>query len=143
MNILPRAWIKAAFVLPLCLAACMPVADSRPASISGGVYFDCDKDGECGEDETGIADMYVRLYYGACGENMVQTHKTDKNGYCTFSGLEPGEYCIFPDFELKTCGYGGNFPTTAITRHVTLESGMQAELERFGFGDLSGVQSER
>lgn len=83
MNILPSAWIKALFVLPLCLAACTPVADSNTASISGDVYFDCDKDGKCGEDETGIADMYVRLYYGACGKNMIQTHKTEFCGCCS------------------------------------------------------------
>ncbi len=137
MSILTRSLILASFVLPLLLTACTPASNSRPASISGGVYFDCNKDGKCGEDETGISNMYVRLYFGACGQNMVQTHKTDKNGNFTFSGLDPGEYCVFPDFKLKTCGYGGNFPTTAITRHVTLESGMQAKLEHFGFGDLS------
>jgi len=61
MNVLIRSLIQALFVLPLLLTACTPATDSRPASISGGVYFDCDKDGKCGEDETGIPDMYVRL----------------------------------------------------------------------------------
>ena len=137
MSNLQRAWITALFFLPLFLAACTPVEQSSTASISGGVYFDCDKDGECGEEDTGIADMYVRLYFGACGENMVQTHRTDKNGDFSFKGLEPGEYCVYPDFELKTCGYDGNFPTTAITRKVTLKAGTNVEIKKFGFGDLS------
>ena len=137
MSYSQRAWITALFILPFVLSACTPVEQSRAASITGGVYFDCDKDGECGEDETGIADMYVRLYFGACGENMIQTHKTDKNGDFSFAGLLPGEYCVYPDYELKTCGYDGNFPTTAITRKITLKSGENAELEKFGFGDLS------
>ena len=137
MSNLQRAWITALFFLPLFLSACAPVEQSSTASISGGVYFDCDKDGECGEEDTGIADMYVRLYFGACGENMIQTHKTDKNGDFSFTALEPAEYCVYPDFELRTCGFDGNFPTTAITRHVTLKAGTNVEIEKFGFGDLS------
>ena len=82
--------------------------------------------------------MSIRLYFGACGENLLQTHKTNEKGEFMFSELAPGEYCIYPDFEFKTCGYGGNFPTTAITRHVTLESGTKADLVWFGFGNLSG-----
>lgn len=82
--------------------------------------------------------MSIRLYFGACGENLLQTHYTDEQGEFLFSGLAPGEYCVFPDFELKSCGYGGNFPTTPISRHVTLESGMEANLVWFGFGNLSG-----
>ncbi len=138
MNTSQKIWIPVLFFLSLCLAACTPVAEPQTASISGGIYFDCDKDGACGNDETGIADMPVRLYFGACGENMLQTHKTDQKGEFLFSGLAPGEYCVFPDFELKTCGYGGNAPTTSISRHVTLESGMKADLVWFGFGILAG-----
>ena len=57
MSYSQRAWITALFILPFFLSACTPVEQSRAASISGAVYFDCDKDGDCGEDETGIADM--------------------------------------------------------------------------------------
>lgn len=137
MNSAQKTCIKVLFTLPLYLAACTPVAETTTASITGGIYFDCDKDGRCSNAETGIADMTVRLYFGACGENMVQSHETDENGEFTFSGLAPGEYCVYPDFELKNCGYSGNFPTTAISRHVTLESGMKADLTWFGFGTLS------
>ena len=138
MNTLKGAWIQVLFVLSMWLVACTPVAEPNTASISGRVYCDCDKNGECDDAESGIAGMRIRLFFGACGENMLQTHQTDKNGEFNFSGLAPGEYCVFPDFELKTCGYGGNFPTTPISRKVTLESGMKANIVWFGFGNLSG-----
>jgi len=138
MNISLKTWIPVLIILLLSLAACTPVADPHTASISGGVYCDCDKDGECADAETGIPNMKVRLYFGACGENMLQTHLTNKEGEFMFSGLTAGEYCVFPDFKLKTCGFGGNAPTTPISRHVTLENGMKAEIVWFGFGDLSG-----
>ena len=138
MNTTQKIWSFLASIMLLCIAACTPVEEPHTASISGGVFFDCNKDGECEEDEAGIAGMCVRLYAGACGENMIQNHTSDKLGEFTFTELAPGEYCVISDFELLTCGYAGNHPTTSISRHVTLEAGMNAELEWFGFGNLSG-----
>lgn len=138
MNTTQKIWSFLAFIMLLCIAACTPAEEPQTASISGGVFFDCNKDGECEEDEAGIAGMCVRLYAGACGENMIQNHTSDELGEFTFTGLAPGEYCVISDFELLTCGYAGNHPTTSISRHVTLEAGMNAELEWFGFGNLSG-----
>jgi hypothetical protein len=138
MNSPQKIWIRLLFILPVWLAACTPTAEPPTASISGGVYFDCDKNATCDTDECGIADMPIRLYYGTCGENMLQTHATNEKGEFLFSGLAPGDYCVYPDFELKTCGYGGNFPTTAISRPVTLEAGTKVDLVWFGFGNLSG-----
>ncbi len=132
------AWLQVLFIPLLYLSACTPAADPHTASITGGIYFDCDKDGECADDETGIADMCVRLYSGACGEDLMQTHSTNDKGEFTFTELAAGDYCVLSDFELKTCGFGGNFPTTSISRSVTLEVGMKADLEWFGFGDISG-----
>ena len=132
-----KVFIRAVCVLSLSLAACTPVEEQKPASISGRVYFDVDQSSSCEEDETGIEDMSIRLFAGGCGEDMLQTHYTDENGEFIFSGLAAGEYCVVPDFEFKTCGWGGNLPTTAISRHVTLESGMKADLVWFGFGTLS------
>lgn len=138
MKSLQKTLIHLLFILPLFLAACTPVEEPKTASISGGIFFDCDKDGECAEDETGLAGMCVRLYYGGCGENMLQMHTTNETGEFLFEELAAGEYCVIADFDLLTCGYGGNHPTTSISRHVTLEAGMKAELEWFGFGNLSG-----
>jgi len=138
MSFLQRNWIPVLFILSLFLTACTPVEEPQTASIAGGIFFDCDKDGECADDETGIAGMCVRLYQGACGENMIQNHTTNEEGEFLFSGLAAGDYCVISDFELKTCGYDGNAPTTSISRKVTLTSGMNAELEWFGFGNLSG-----
>ena len=140
MNIRQKVCLQLLFVLSLFLLACTPVEEPKTASISGGIYTDCDKNAQWESSEEGIADMPVRLYFGGCGENLLQTHQTDEKGEFLFSGLAPGEYCVFPDFEFKTCGYAGNFPTTAITRHVTLESGTKADLVWFGFGNLSGSE---
>jgi len=133
-----KVLIQLLFILPLILAACTPAEEPMTASISGGVFFDCDKDGECAEDEAGIAEMCIRLYFGGCGENMIQNHTTNKEGEFEFTGLAAGEYCVLADFDLLTCGFGGNHPTTSISRNVTLESGMHLELEWFGFGKLAG-----
>lgn len=138
MNTSQNTWSLALLLLSLCLAACTPVTEPDTASISGGVYFECSDDDQVENGNTGIADMNIRLYFGACGENLVQTHVTNEKGEFLFSGLAPGEYCVFPDFELRTCGYGGNFPTSPISRNVTLESGMKADLSWFGFRSLSG-----
>jgi hypothetical protein len=132
-----KACIRALCVLSLSLTACTPVEEQKPASISGRVYFDVDQSSSCEKNETGIEGMSIRLYAGACGESMLQTHYTDENGEFIFPGLAPGEYCVIPDFEFKTCGWDGNLPTTAISRKVTLESGMKADLVWFGFGTLS------
>jgi len=137
MNSLKSACVRVLAILPLCLAACTPAEAPKTASISGRVYLDVDISGGCVK-ETGIADMPVRLYFGACGENMLETHYTDENGEFVFPDLAPGDYCVIPDFEFKTCGYAGNFPTTGISRHVTLENGTKADLVWFGFGDISG-----
>ena len=140
MKPLQKACVQALCVLPLFLVACTPVEEPKTASISGGIYTDCDKNAQWENTEEGIAAMSVRLYFGACGENLLQTHLTDDKGEFIFTDLAPGEYCVYPDFELQTCGYAGNSPTTGITRHVTLESGTKADLVWFGFGNLSGSE---
>lgn len=138
MNTLAKTGVYLMFILLLGLLACTPVEDSNSASISGRVFFDCDKDGECANDEDGIAGMCVRLYFGSCGENMLQNRTTGENGDFLFTGLAAGKYCVMADPELRTCGFAGNHPTTSISRHVTLEDGMHADIEWFGFGNLSG-----
>jgi len=172
MKISARIGIYLLFILLLGFAACTPVEDSNTASISGRVFFDCNKDGECEDDENGIADMCVRLsgrvffdcnkdgeceddengiadmcvrlYFGSCSaENLLQNHTTNENGDFQFTGLAAGEYCVMTDPELLTCGFAGNNPTTSLSRHVKLEDGMHADLEWFGFGNLSGDSDAR
>jgi hypothetical protein len=138
MNTLKSTWTQVLFVMFLSLAACTPVEEPQTASISGGIFFDADRNGKHSEDEVGKADMCVRLYQGGCGENMIENHSTNEKGEFLFTKLAVGEYCVITDFELLTCGYGGNDPTTAISRHVKLENGLHAELDWFGFSILSG-----
>ena len=137
MKALQKIILQVTCTLSLFPASCTPVEEPETASISGGIYTDCDKNAQWENSEKGIANMPVRLYHGDCGENLLQSHQTNENGEFLFTGLAPGEYCVYPDFEFKSCGYAGNFPTTAITRHVTLESGTKADLVWFGFGNLS------
>ena len=138
MNTLKSTLILVLYALSLCFSACTPVEEPKTASISGGVFVDVDENGKYSEDEVGQAEMCVRLYQGACGENMLENHTTNEKGEFQFTNLAPGEYCVVTDFELLTCGFGGNNPTTSISRKVKLESGMHAELEWFGFSNLSG-----
>lgn len=137
MSAILKACARAVLIISLPLAACTPLEEQIPASISGRVYFDFDQSSSCENSETGIEGMSIRLYSGACGESMLQTHYTDENGEFLFSGLAPGEYCVVPDFEFKTCGWDGNLPTTGVSRNVTLQNGMKADLVWFGFGSLS------
>lgn len=50
---LQKACIQVLCILPLCLAACTPVEESKTASISGRVYFNVDISGECSNNEYG------------------------------------------------------------------------------------------
>jgi hypothetical protein len=138
MNAFKANWVQILFILSLCLTACMPAEEAKTASISGGSFFDADGNGTFSEGETGVANMCVRLYHGACGENMIENRNTNEKGEFQFNKLAAGDYCVVSDFELLTCGYGGNHPTNSISRHVTLESGMNTEIEWFGFTNLSG-----
>jgi len=142
MNFSHRVFLRLFFILMLGLAACTPVEEPNTASISGRVFLDSDNSGECENSESGIAGMTVRLYAGVCGENLLQTHYTNDSGEFIFSELAPGEYCVFPDFEYRSCGFAGNYPTKGISRRVTLESGTKADLVWFGFGNLSGDKQD-
>jgi len=142
MNFSHKAFLQLSFILILGLVACTPVEEPDTASISGRVFLDSDNSGECENSESGIAGMTVRLYAGVCGENLLETHYTNDSGEFIFSDLAPGEYCVFPDFEYRSCGFAGNYPTKGISRRVTLESGMKADLVWFGFGNLSGDKQD-
>jgi len=142
MKISQKACVPLLIFLALGLEACTPVEQPNTASITGRVYLDADNSGECENGESGIAGMSIRLYSGVCGENLLQTHYTNDSGEFVFSELAPGEYCVFPDFEYRSCGFAGNYPTKGISRRVTLESGMKADLVWFGFGNLSGKEQD-
>jgi len=116
------------------VAACTANQNQTTGSITGGVYNDCNNDGECDCDDKGIADITVRLYEGACGEFMIRSQQSDLQGEFAFRELSPGEYCVMTDV-LPTCGgYAGNAPTTSISRKITLEPGQDIDLLWFGYG---------
>ncbi len=114
------------------LAACNQ-QNQTPGKITGGVFCDCNKDGECDQNEEGINNVTVRLYMGACGEQLYETTTTDAQGQFAFTGLEPGDYCVFPDLDPVCGGYAGNFPTSSINRNVTVDPGETTDLLWFGY----------
>lgn len=130
-----RSWVVLLLgvVCIFLLVACNQGQDQTPGKITGGVFCDCNKDGECDQNEEGMANIAVRLYVGACGEQLYETTKTDAKGQFAFTDLEPGDYCVFPDVEPVCGGYAGNYPTSSINRNVTVDAGETTDLLWFGY----------
>jgi hypothetical protein len=100
--------------------------------ITGRVFLDENadtffKDCDC---DCGLEHIPIRLYRNDCGGLIVQTAKTDAEGYFHFDGLEPGPYCLMPDIKMICEGYQ---PTKSITQKVEVKAGEQVEAEWFGY----------
>ena len=115
------------------LAACGSNGGDQPGTIVGDVFIDCDQDGECDCEEMGFADVSIQIFHDDCGGVPMQTIDTDDEGNFEFTGLEPGPYCVMSNLK-PNCG--GHFPTTTITREVTLEAGQMLQLESFGYTEM-------
>ena len=100
--------------------------------IAGRVFLDENADTEFRECDCdcGMEAIPVRLYRGACGGLIVQTARTDKDGYFSFRSLEAGDYCLMPVPKLICEGYQ---PTKPITQAVRVRAGEVTEAEWFGF----------
>lgn len=99
-------------------------------SISGRVYFDENADTECDECECGLEEVEIRLYLGSCGKTLIQTVKTNEEGYFIFEDVAPDNYCVYSDLSITCDGY---LPTTSISRETELNPGENIELEWFGY----------
>lgn len=117
----------------LALVGCSSnIQDVLPGEISGRVYLDDDADAEC--DDCGcdfyLEDVVIQLYKENCGGLVQQTTTTDLDGIFKFSGLTPGEYCLYPKVKTICEGYK---PTTPIQQKVLVVSGEMVEAPWFGF----------
>jgi hypothetical protein len=122
--------------------ACHSQPPVETASISGGVFFDCNRDGSCNELDCGVENVDIRLYRNACGDDLYQTVRTSADGSFAFPELAPGDYCVFLDARLETCGFEANFPTNAISRKTTLAPGDTVVLQWFGLTRLGDGTAE-
>ncbi len=126
------------FLVAILILAPMSEAMSGPAwkpgtgGISGRVFLDENADTvfrEC-DCDCGMEAIPVRLYRGTCGGLIVQTARTDKDGYFRFRNLEADDYCVMPMPKLICEGYQ---PTKPITQGVRVRAGQVAKAEWFGF----------
>ena len=104
----------------------------KTGGISGRVFLDENADTvfrEC-DCDCGMEAIPVRLYRGHCGGLIIQTARTDKEGYFRFNDLEADDYCLMPMPKLICEGYQ---PTKPITQEVRVRAGEVAEAEWFGF----------
>jgi hypothetical protein len=100
--------------------------------ITGRVFLDENADAffkEC-DCDCGLEQIPIRLYRDTCGGLIVQTARTDAEGFFHFDGLEPGPYCLMPDIKMICEGYQ---PTRSITQKVVVKAGERVEAEWFGY----------
>lgn len=125
--------LLAAILIILLLCGCSINGQNViPGEITGRVYLDEDADSQC--DECGcdffLEGIIIQLYEGNCGGVIQQTTQTDPEGTFIFTGLIPGEYCVYPKVKTICEGYK---PTTPIQQNVRVISGESAEIPWFGF----------
>ncbi|MEJ2402019.1 MAG: SdrD B-like domain-containing protein [Xanthomonadales bacterium] len=118
-------------LLPVGSFAGEAVGEPKTGTISGRVFLDENADAvfaDC-DCDCGLEDIPVRLYRNHCGGLIIQTAKTDEQGFYHFQDLEPGDYCVMPNPKMICEGYQA---TKSITQKVRVEPGQDAEVEWFG-----------
>lgn len=80
--------------------------------------------------DCGLEHIPIRLYREHCGGLIVQTVRTDAEGFYHFDQVEPGPYCLMPDVKMICEGYQ---PTRSITQKVTVTAGERTEAEWFAY----------
>jgi hypothetical protein len=106
--------------------------DGSTGSIAGRVFLDENADAffqDC-DCDCGLEHIPVRLYRESCGGLIVQTARTDSDGFFHFLELEPGSYCLMPDVKMICEGYQ---PTKSITQKVVVKAGERTEAEWFAY----------
>ncbi|HEV8677527.1 MAG TPA: SdrD B-like domain-containing protein [Candidatus Paceibacterota bacterium] len=108
---------------------------STPASISGKVYNDANKNDKLDSSEAGLAGFTINLYKGAGWwgknglNNPVQTVVTDSSGNYAFSNLANGTYSVE---QIKKSGWK---QTSDDYRTLTIKNG--AGLANINFSDVA------
>ncbi len=106
----------------------------RPASVSGRVWRDIDRDGAIDAGEVGIPNVTISLTDTSSG-TVVRTTTTDANGNYTFPDLPAATYTIT---ETQPSGFGSTTPDSIA--NIALAAGSSSSGHNFGesTGSLSG-----
>jgi hypothetical protein len=105
---------------------------TETGGITGRVFLDENADtffADC-DCDCGLENIPVRLYRDDCGGQIVQTVKTDTEGYFHFEKLQPGSYCLMPEVKLICEGHQ---PTKSITQKFVVKPGEEIEAEWFAY----------
>jgi hypothetical protein len=107
-------------------------AAPETGAIAGRVFLDENADTEfqdC-DCDCGIENIPIRLYRGTCGGLIVQTVKTDAEGFYLFPRIDPGNYCLMPEIKINCEGY---LPTKSVTQKVAVKAGETTQVEWFAY----------
>lgn len=124
--------VTAILLLPCVLSGDEVIRSKETGELVGRVFLDENADTffkEC-DCDCALENIPVRLYQNDCGGLIVQTVRTDAEGYFHFKRLEPAEYCIRPDVKLICEGYQ---PTKSITQKAEVKPGETTKVEWFAF----------
>lgn len=100
-----------------------------PGTITGGVYYDYNFDGDQDGGESGQAGWTIQLGKGACNSSGAGSTVTDGSGAYTFSNLDPGTYCVTLNITLSGCGWQSS---NNIRRTVNVGNGQTKTPDWFG-----------
>jgi len=127
------------YTIPLFLLAVLlttynsQLIAAETGSITGNVYCDQDKNGQCDCEESGLKGIHVRIFAETCGGTALQTVATDGKGNFHFGNFNPGTYFVAVDLDY-VCG--GRVPTTSNCHQVTLVKGEVVNLPAFGYSEF-------
>jgi hypothetical protein len=130
-------WFRLVPIIVMLLVPCAAIGDreageGESGAILGRVFLDENADTflkEC-DCDCGLEAIPIRLYKERCAGLIIQTARTNSDGYFHFKGLEPGEYCVMPDIKMICEGFQ---PTKPITQRVQVKAGEDTEVEWFAF----------
>jgi len=124
--------IVAILLFPCPLFGDEDVQSQETGGLIGRVFLDENADTffkEC-DCDCALEGIPVRLYQNNCGGLIIQTVRTDAEGYFHYKRLEPGDYCVMPEVKLICEGYQ---PTKSITQKVEVKPGETTKVEWFAF----------
>lgn len=126
-------FITSMLLLAILLSACAGSQPTpEPSTITGSVFCDQNKDGECDCEESGLVDIEIQIFLDHCGGTPQQTLLTDPQGQFTFYDFPPGTYFVQADLDY-VCG--GRVPTTLTCQQVELAAGQTVTLPPFGYSE--------
>ena len=110
-----------------------PLTASEPSFINGRVYCDHNKNGDCDQEDQGLANIHVQIFLDKCGGTALQTIHTDQDGHFSFHNFNANTYYVRADIP---CVCGGRSPTTTTCQKVVLKDGETVHLKPFGYTEF-------